>query len=48
MLLIHPQFSPITAIKLFKKVSLNWPHSEIPERFPSSPLTELGRTPVSL
>ena len=32
---VHPQFSPIKAIKL-------------PERFPSSPATELGRTPVSL
>ena len=35
MLLIHPQFSPITAIKL---VSHHWPHGETPEWFPSSPV----------
>ena len=43
MLLINPHFSPITDIKL-----CNWPHVEIPEWFPSSPGTELGKTPVSL
>ena len=49
MLLIHPQFSPITAIKLCNCIkSHHWPHVEIPERFPSSLATELGRTPVSL
>ena len=50
MLLIHPQFSPITAIKLCNcfKVTINWSHGEIPERFPSSLSTELGWTPVSL
>ena len=49
MLLIHPQFSPITAIKLCNcfKVTIG-PHGEIPEQFPSSPATELGRTHVSL
>ena len=45
MLLIHPQFSLITAIKLcncfkFTIGLMVW--------FPSIPATELGRTPVSL
>jgi hypothetical protein len=26
----------------------NWPHGETPEQFPSSPVTELGRTPAFL
>ena len=41
MLLIYPQFSPITAIKLCNcfKVIIDL-HGEIPERFPSSPATE--------
>ena len=44
MLLIYPQFSPFTAIKLRNCFSHQWPHGEIPEQFPSSPTTELGRT----
>ena len=50
MLLIHPQFSPITAIKLCNcfKVTIDWSHGEIPERLSNSLATELGRTPVSL
>ena len=46
VLLIHPQFSPITAIKPCN--CHHWPHGEIPEQFPSSLAAELGRTPVSL
>ena len=48
MLFIHPQFSPITAIKLCNCFKVHWPYGEILELFPSSPATELGRTPVSL
>jgi hypothetical protein len=50
MLLIHPQFSPITAIQLCNcfKVTFGGLHGEIPEWFPSSLATELGRMPVSL
>ena len=46
MLLIHPPFSPITTIKLSNcfKVTICL-KGEIPERFPSSPATEL-RMPV--
>jgi hypothetical protein len=48
-MLTHPQFSPITDIKLHNcfKVTIGL-ISEIPERFPFSPVTELGRMPVSL
>ena len=43
MLLIHPQLSPITVIKI--TIGLV---GEIPERFPSSQETDLGRVPVYL
>jgi hypothetical protein len=45
MLLRHPQFSPVTAIKLCFK---HWPHCEISVQFPSSLAIELEKTPVSL
>ena len=48
MLLSHPQFSPITAIKHCNCFKVTGPHGEIPERFPSYPATELGRIPASL
>ena len=44
MLLILPQFSPVTSIKLCNCFKVNIGLTgEIPERFPSSPATELGR-----
>jgi hypothetical protein len=46
MLLIHPQFSLITTINAV--TILKYHYGEIPERFPSSPATELGRMPVSV
>jgi hypothetical protein len=49
MLLIHPQFSPITAINLCNcfKITIGLMVKSL-EWFPSSPATELGRMLVSL
>ena len=45
ILLIHPQLSePLNS----DTESHHWPHGEIPEPLPSSLVTELGRTPVTL
>ena len=41
MLLIQPQFSPITAIKLCNSFKVTMTHGEIPEQFPSPLATEL-------
>ena len=49
MLLIRPQFSPITAIELcsgFK--NQQWPHGEVTEQFPSCPAAQFRRTTASL
>ena len=51
MLLIHPKFSPITAIQLsncFNVTMLKTEDGQIHEQFPSFPATELGIKPVSL
>ena len=41
MLLVHPQFSPITAIEL-------WPHGDIPKQCPSCPAAQFRKTTASL
>ena len=49
MLLIHPQFSPITAFKLYNcfEVTIDLMMKSL-RRLPSSPATELGRLNLCL